>query len=102
LPKKPPVIRLRPTRLLAIGAVLLVAFLYWKPLHSYVQTKHQVRTRELQVDALQAQDAKLQKKIALAGTPSELEQQARLLGLVKKDERLFIVRGINAWRKHNH
>jgi type II secretory pathway component PulJ len=96
------VIRLRPTRLLAIGAVLLVAFLYWKPLHSYVQTKHQLRTRELQVDSLQAQNQKLQKKIALAGTPSELTREARLLGLVKKDERLFIVTGINAWRQRNH
>ena len=95
-------IRLRPTRLLAIGAVVLVAFLYWKPLHSYVQTKHQLRTRELQVDALQAQNTKLQKKIALAGTPSELIRDARLLGLVKKNERLFIVSGIPAWRKHNH
>ncbi|HEX3805593.1 MAG TPA: septum formation initiator family protein [Gaiellaceae bacterium] len=95
-------IRLRPTRLLAIGAVLLVAFLYWKPLHSYVQTKHQLRTRELQVDSLQAQNQKLQKKIALAGTPSELTREARLLGLVKKDERLFIVTGINPWRQRNH
>jgi type II secretory pathway component PulJ len=96
------VIRLRPTRLLAIGAVLLVAFLYWKPLHSYVRTKHQLRVREEQVDALAAQKAQLQKKIALAGTPSELIRQARLLGLVKPDERLFIVRGISGWRKHNH
>jgi hypothetical protein len=96
------VIRLRPTRLLAIGAVVLVAFLYWKPLRSYAHTKQQLHTRELQVDALHAQNQKLQKKIALAGTPSELIRQARLLGLVKKDERLFIVRGINTWRKHNH
>jgi type II secretory pathway component PulJ len=96
------VIRLRPTRLLAIGAVLLVAFLYWKPLHSYVKTKHELRAREEQVDALQAQKTQLQKKIALAGTPTELMQQARLLGLVKPNEQLFIVRNINAWRKRNH
>ena len=95
-------IRLRPTRLLAIGAVALVAFLYWKPLHSYVATKHQLELRHAQVQQLQAEKASLQKKIALAGTAPELVRQARLLGLVKPTERLFIVRGINAWRKHNH
>ena len=93
---------MRPTRLLAIGAVLLVAFLYWRPLHSYLRTKHELRTREEQVDALQAEKTQLQRKIALAGTPAELIQQARLLGLVKPNEQLFIVRGINTWRKHNH
>jgi cell division protein FtsB len=96
------VIRLRPTRLLAIAAAVLVGFLYWKPLHSYVATKHQLRTRQQQVQALQAEKAALQKKIALAGTTQELTRQARLLGLVKPGEQLFIVRGINAWRKHNH
>jgi cell division protein FtsB len=98
----PRVIRLRPTRLLAIGAALLVGFLYWKPLHSYVSTKHQLRTRQEQVQALQAEKATLQKKIAAAGTQQELIRQARLLGLVKPGEQLYIVRGINGWRKHNH
>ena len=95
------VIRVRPTRLLAIGAAVLVAFLYWKPLHSYVSTKHQLQVRHAQVQQLQAEKADLQRKIALAGTAPVLVRQARLLGLVKPTERLFIVRGINAWRKHN-
>jgi cell division protein FtsB len=95
------VIRIRPTRLLAIGAIALMAFFYWKPLHSYVATKHQVQVRQAQVQQLQAEKATLQKKIALAGTGPELVRQARLLGLVKPTERLFIVRGINTWRKHN-
>jgi cell division protein FtsB len=95
------VIRLRPTRLLAIGAVALVAFLYWKPLHSYAHTKDQLAARRAQVAALQAEKAKLERKIALAGTTAELTRQARLLGLVKPGERLFVVRGINAWRARN-
>ena len=95
------VIRLRPTRLLAIGAAVLVAFLYWKPTHSYESTKHRLEVRHAQVSALQAERVKLQRKIELAGTSPELVRQARRLGLVKPGERLFIVRGINAWRK-NH
>jgi type II secretory pathway component PulJ len=93
------VIRVRPTRLLAIGAVALVAFLYWKPLHSYASTKSELQVRRAQVAALEAEKAKLERKIALAGTSAELIRQARLLGDVKPGERLFIVRGINAWRK---
>jgi cell division protein FtsB len=92
-------IRVRPTRLLAIGAIVLVAFLYWKPIHSYAHTKRELQGRDADVAALQAEKAKLERKIANAGSSAELVRQARLLGLVKPGERLFIVRGINAWRK---
>ncbi|HZQ16820.1 MAG TPA: septum formation initiator family protein [Gaiellaceae bacterium] len=91
----------RPTRLLALGAIALVAFLYWKPLHTYLRTKHELQTRDAQVAALQQEKAKLEKKIAQAGTDAELIRQARRLGLVKPGERLFIVRGIGAWRRRN-
>ena len=95
-------IRLRPTRVLALGAAALVAFLYWKPMHSYTHTKAELQSRQAQVAALKVEEAKLQRKIALAGTSQELIRQARLLGDVKPNEQLFIVRGINAWRKRNH
>jgi cell division protein FtsB len=92
---------MRPTRLLALGAVVLVAFLYWKPLHTYLRTKHELQTRDAQVAELRQEKTKLQKKIAQAGTDPELVRQARRLGLVKPGERLFIVRGIGAWRHRN-
>lgn len=95
------VIRVRPTRLLALGALLLVAFLYWRPLHTYLRTKHELETRSSQVQSLRAERAQLQQKIAFAGTSQQLTRQARLLGLVKPGERLFIVRGITAWRHRN-
>jgi cell division protein FtsB len=94
-------LRLRPTRILALGAVALGAFLYWKPLHTYVRTKHELQQREAQVSALRAEQVKLQREIAHAGTDPELIRQARRLGLVKPGERLFIVRGIDTWRAHN-
>jgi len=94
-------LRLRPTRILALGAVALGAFLYWKPLHTYVRTKHELQQREAEVSALQAERVRLQQQIARAGTDPELIRQARRLGLVKPGERLFIVRGIAAWRRHN-
>ena len=92
-------IRLRPTRLLAIGALALVAFLYWKPAHSYLSAKRELHARNAQLAELRAERAKLQKKIAFANTQPELIRQGRLLGLVRPGERLFIVRGIDAWRR---
>ena len=94
--------RLRPTRLLAIGGIALVAFLYWKPLHTYLHTKGELQARTAQVQALQAEKARLQVRIAQAGTGDQLLREARRLGLVKPHERLFIVRGITAWRHKNH
>jgi cell division protein FtsB len=94
--------RLRPTRLLAIGGIALVAFLYWKPLHTYVHTKGELQARTAQVQALRSEKARLQLRIAQAGTGDQLLREARRLGLVKPGERLFIVRGITAWRHQNH
>jgi cell division protein FtsB len=94
-------VRLRPTRLLALGAIVLVGFLYWRPLHTYLHTKHQLEARKAQVAALRAEKARLQKRIAQADTGEQLLREARRLGLVKPNERLFIVRGIQAWRAKN-
>ena len=94
-------IGLRPTRLLALGGVLLVAFLYWKPAHAYLRTKHTLETRQADVRALRAEKTRLETRLAQAGTRQQLVREARRLGLVKPGERLFIVRGIPAWRKHH-
>jgi cell division protein FtsB len=96
------VIRLRPTRLLAVGALVLVGFLYWKPMHSYARAKHDLQVRHAQVQALQSEKARLEQKIAQASTAPELIREGRRLGLVRPGERLFIVRGISAWRHRNH
>jgi hypothetical protein len=94
-------IKVRPTRLLALGGVVVVAFLYWKPLHSYLRTKHQLDTRQAEVHALRVEQTRLQKRLAAAGTDAQLIREARRIGLVKPGERLFIVKGIAYWRKHH-
>ena len=94
--------RLRPTRLLAIGGIALVAFLYWKPLHTYLHTKSALQSRTAEVHALQVEKKRLQARIAAADTGEQLLREARRMGLVKPNEQLFIVRGIDAWRHKNH
>jgi cell division protein FtsB len=90
---------LRPTRLLALGALALVGILYWKPLRSYEHTRAVLHRREAQVTRLQQQQQQLKTRIATVGTGEELIREARRLGFVKPGEQLFIVRGISQWRK---
>ena len=93
--------RLTATRLLAIAGLVLVAFLYWKPTFTYMHTKAELQARKAEVRQLQDERARLQQRIAEADTGSQLVREARRLGLVKPGERLFIVRGISAWRRHH-
>ena len=93
-------IRLKPTRLLAIGGIALVGFLYWKPTQTYLHTNHELQARKAEVRALREEKARLEQRIAQAGTGGQLVREARRLGLVKSGEKLFIVRGISSWRKH--
>jgi cell division protein FtsB len=95
------VLRLKPNRLLALGGLVLVGFLYWKPMHAYLRTKHELQERRAEVHALQTEQAQLQRRIAEVGSRAQLVREARRLGLVKPGERLFIVKGIPAWR-HKH
>jgi cell division protein FtsB len=94
-------LRLRPTRLLAIGGIALAAFLYWKPTQTYLSTNKELQARQAEVRELRKEKAQLEKRIAQAGTGGQLVREARRLGLVKPGEKLFIVRGITTWRKRH-
>ncbi|MEI8105225.1 MAG: septum formation initiator family protein [Actinomycetes bacterium] len=91
----------RPTRLLALGAIAVIALLYWKPLQTYAHTRGVLHHRQAEVARLQAEQHQLQNRIATVGAGGALVREARRLGLVKPGEQLFIVRGIAAWRKRH-
>jgi cell division protein FtsB len=84
-------------RWLAVGAILLVALLYARPLRSYLSAKQQLYQRAADVRALQAEKRDLEHQLANASTPEALQREARRLGLVRPGERLFIVKGIPRW-----
>ena len=92
---------LRPARLLALGGIALIGFLYWKPIKTYFQTKNELQRQQAQVADLRAQQRRLEQRIATSLSGEGLVREARRLGLVQPGERLFIVKGIEAWRaKH--
>ncbi len=87
-------------RWLAIGTLALMAFLYWKPLHSYFHARGEVAQRHAEVRALQKQKQALLERLAFSTSTDALAREARRLGFVRPGEHLYIVKGIPAWRTH--
>ncbi len=86
-------------RWLAVGAILLVGLLYYRPLRSWIDTRRSLDARQAQVHALQAEKASLEHRLKVSTSAAELAREARRLGYVRPGERLFIVKGIEQWRR---
>jgi hypothetical protein len=86
-------------RWLAVGVLALVAFLYYRPLRTYVDTRHELDQQRRQVQILAAQKAALETRLASTTSTEALAREARRLGLVLPGQHLYIVKGIPAWRK---
>jgi cell division protein FtsB len=86
-------------RWLAVGIVLVVGLLYYRPLKSYMETRSSLEQRAAEVRELRRERDDLARRVAESDTAEALARRARRLGLVKPGERLFIVKGIDEWRK---
>jgi hypothetical protein len=89
----------KPTRLLALGGVVLAGFLYWQPLRSYVDAREVLEQREAEVAELRDEKRRLGQRLRSIDRGDTLIAEARRLGLVKPGEQLVIVRGIDAWKE---
>ena len=78
-----------------------MAFLYYRPLASYLETRRELGTRQAQVVSLRAEKARLEQRLARTTSEAALARQARRIGYVKPGERLFIVKGIAAWQRRH-
>ncbi len=83
----------------AVATLAVVALLYYRPLRSYVETRSSVQERQAEVRELRAKRDELARRLEEADTPEALARRARKLGLVKPGEQLFIVKGIEEWRR---
>ena len=52
------------------------------------------KAKQAQVERLQRENAELQARRKALGTPAALEREARRMGMVRPDERPFVVRGL--------
>ena len=79
----------------------MIAFLYYRPIMSYLETRNERETRMAQVVSLRAEKQRLERRLARTTSDAALAREARRIGYVKSGERLFIVKGIPAWQHRN-
>lgn len=84
---------------MAVAAFALVAFLYYRPVQAYFRAQDTLSGRAHEVRDLTRVNAQLARRLRLDESGATLVREARRLGLVRADEQLFIVKGIDAWRK---
>ena len=65
---------------------------------AYLDRSNTVAARQARVDALAQRHAALERRLRYVGSQAAVAREARRLGYVKPGERLFIVKGIPAWR----
>lgn len=103
--KKKPKRRVRPQRstiLLrwcVIGVLGFVAFLYYRPLSSYVETRATLNERQAVVSELRAEKERLAARLEHSATLVALSREARRSNFVRPGERLYVVKGIAEWRR---
>jgi cell division protein FtsB len=89
-------------RWFAVGALLLVGLLYYRPLHDYFDARSQRAVRVAAVQKLQKEQATLEQRLGHAASLAALAAEARTLGYIRPGEHLFIVKDIPAWRRRHH
>ena len=99
MPRRPSIRPAYTLRWAGVAVLALVALLYYRPLSAYVSTRHALDHRSADVRSLAAQNDRLEHRLAAANTVPVLEREARRLGYVKPGEHLYIVQGIEQWRR---
>ena len=82
-----------------VGIVGIAVYLYYRPISSYFETRHDVAASRAEVESLRLVRAELELRLVNSTSVDSLEREARRINYVKPGERLFVVKGIPAWRK---
>jgi cell division protein FtsB len=86
-------------RWIGVAILLVVAVGYVQPLRAYQQAEDDVAARRAQVERMEQRNERLERQLEEAGTNEFIERSARRLGLVKPGERLFVVTGLEQWKR---
>jgi Septum formation initiator len=81
-----------------VAFVGVVAFLYYRPLASYYETRNDLAARRAEVEALRVARAGLELRLVNATSLQATQREARRLGYALPGEQLFVVKGIPGWR----
>ncbi len=92
-------VRRRRRAIILVAALALVGFLYYRPVQAYMHAQDALEDRAAEVRRLTAERTELRRRLRLGGDGPTIVREARRLGLVRPGEQLFIVKGIDAWRR---
>jgi cell division protein FtsB len=81
-------------RVALLLVLLLIVYLYVGPVRSWWSTWQDSKAKQAQVQRLERENAQLRARKAALGTPQALEREARRIGMVRPDERPFVVGGL--------
>jgi hypothetical protein len=81
-------------RVAMLGVLVVLAYLYLSAGVHLLGTWRQARGESAKVATMQREHNALQRQHEALGSPGAVEAQARKLGLMKHDERPFIVSGL--------
>ena len=79
--------------------VIVIAYAYYHPLRSWLETRQELSSRKAEVARLAEQKRALLGRVQASATTDSLAREARRLGYIRPGEHLFIVKGIQAWKK---
>jgi cell division protein FtsB len=96
---RPRIGRRRLRLLWAVAIVGVAVYLYYRPIASYVETRNDLASSRAEVESLRLVKAELELRLVNSTSVDSIEREARRIGYVKPGERLFVVKGIPAWRK---
>ena len=90
----------RRLRLLWLVAIVgVTVYLYYRPISSYLETRNELAACRAEVDSLRLVKGELQLRLVNSTRVDSIEREARRIDYVKPGERLFVVKGIPAWRR---
>jgi cell division protein FtsB len=96
--RRPPVTTLA-RRWLAVLLVVAIGYAYYHPLRSWLETRDELSSRRAEVGRLATERRALQDRLQFSASSDALAREARRLGYIRPGEHLFIVKGIQAWKK---
>jgi cell division protein FtsB len=96
---RPQIGRRRLRALWAVAIVGISVYLYYRPISSYLETRNDLAASRADVESLRLVKAELELRLVNSTSVDSIEREARRIGYVRPGERLFVVKGIPAWRK---
>jgi len=85
-------------RMALLFVALLMLYLYINPLRTYISTWQEAGKKRGEVAAMQREHRSLLARQRALRAPGAVETEARRLGMVRSDERAYVVRGLQHGR----